>query len=164
MSTKGSKANYKINEMLDEIEDNYSKGGMPDIMQLFVFSDECPHCIASMEPWKKLTDALRKRFGEKYRTGKVELNDIVMIDGEKLLINGKEITGLHLYKMFEATGVPFVVQNFDVNDIRGRGGKIIAREIIIVPWYISMRNEIQPGSFLSTIFKVRNRVIDALYG
>lgn len=157
-SERGSIANASINEMLEEIERLYENGSTPSMLQIFVHDKDCDHCKASRPYWEKLKVALSKRLF-KYKGMAVEIMEPVVIDGNPLYIDDVKMSGGLLYKYYKATGVPFILQNFKVERLskKGSNGKSM---IVNTKFFISYTGEIQPFSFLSSIFNIPNRWMD----
>lgn len=170
-SDSGSIANAKINEMLEEIESLYNNESLPYIIQILVYDKDCEHCKASLPWWDKdnpyakigkgtLTEALEKRLKPKYQHTKAEIMETVVVNGTPLYIGNRKMTGGLIYTMYKSTGVPFVLQNFKIERIMKRG--IIEKKLIVsAPFHISHTGDLQPFSFLSSIFEIPNKWMDS---
>jgi hypothetical protein len=140
--------------MLDEIESLYDKDAMADIMQIMVYSKECPHCQRSLPVWKKLGWALSRRL-RNYHHAFMEINDSIDVDGKKL-------SGANLYTAYKehVNGVPFFIQNFEAKDLI-KNKSIRIKELSPVFFHVVSVGELQPFQFLASTFGVKNLFIES---
>lgn len=152
---KRAQENERISKLIDKIGELYGDFKSPTMIQIFVHSRKCPACRQSFPLWKNITSELKRVLPTYYYFD-------VEFDFEKEILPNVRVSGEMLYVSFGASGIPFVVQNFEVVTRRLRNSPEYKSIRTAKEWFISYEGSIHPYGFLSKVFKVENPFVNSL--
>lgn len=150
---KRAQENERIANVIEQIGKLYGDISNPPMVQIFVHSERCGVCRDSIQLWKNIVAELT-RVLPTYNGLDIEFDKPSTFGDSKL--NGEQI-----YKFFKMTGVPFVIQNFKIEQKSIRGNKYNA-VMGLNKFFVSYEGAIAPYGFLSKIFKVENEFVKRL--
>lgn len=146
--------NEKISRIIAKIGEEHGDIGTPNMTQIFIHSEKCPSCKESLPIWRRITKAL-KQVLPTYFSQEIEYD-------KESDFNGMRITGREIYNFFKMSGIPFVLQNFEiVKRFVSDGSEYYAVESKKT-WIPSYEGSIHPYGFLSKIFKTKNDFVESL--